>query len=215
MPRPHGRIKKQKPIERRHKMNTNIEEKAAPAVLTHEMGDPEMFVSLLQGFYDSQNPGIRGSVDLYPAEWYVENNSRLFAAVRFQPENSAHDVFAVAAVTGTGELVSLCAQPGSGGLVKEFLESVHFLTHFRFWRCLETDKLRELYKSLGLRRVCGMLWDSDLKPEGWDVSRFGRPSFMIYASEDVPGFENLSDEKDMFTSVSAMEGWLQRFGISL
>jgi hypothetical protein len=34
-------------------MNTSIEEKAAPAVLTHEMSDPEMFVSLLQGFRES------------------------------------------------------------------------------------------------------------------------------------------------------------------
>lgn len=48
-------------------MNTSIEEKAAPAVLTHEMSDPEMFVSLLQGFRESQNPGVRGGVDLYPA----------------------------------------------------------------------------------------------------------------------------------------------------
>ena len=58
-------------------MNTSIEEKAAPAVLTHEMSDPEMFVSLLQGFRESQNPGVRGGVDLYPAEWYVEHNARL------------------------------------------------------------------------------------------------------------------------------------------
>lgn len=196
-------------------MNTNLEKITMPTVLTHETSDPEMFVSLLQGFRESQNPGVKGSVDLYPAEWYVEHNARLFVAVRFLSGNSAFDVFAVAAVTGTGELVSVCAQPGSGELVKEFLSSVHFLTHFRFLRCLETDKLRELYKSLGLRRVCGMPWDSDLKPEGWDVSRFGRPSFMIYASEDVPGFEGLSDDKNMFTSVSAMENWLQRFGISL
>jgi hypothetical protein len=196
-------------------MNTSIEEKAAPAVLAHEMSDPEMFVSLLQGFRESQNPGVRGSVDLYPAEWYVGHNARLFAAVRFQPGNSAHEVFAVAAVTGTGELVSLCAIPGTGGLVKEFLSSVHFLTHFRFLRCLETDKLRELYKSLGLRRVCGMPWDSGLKPEGWDVSRFGRPSFLVYASKDVPGYDGLSDDKDMFTSASAMDDYLARFGISL
>lgn len=42
-------------------MNTSIEEKAAPAVLTHEMSDPEMFVSLLQGFRESQNPGVTES----------------------------------------------------------------------------------------------------------------------------------------------------------
>lgn len=193
-------------------MNINLEEKAAPVILTHELHDARLFALLLHRIRESQNPGIRGSVDLYPEEWYVENNARLFAACR---SNEGHEVFAVAAVTGACELVSLCALPGSGGLVKDFLESVYSATHFRFLRCLETDKLRELYKSIGLRRVCGMPWDSDLKPEGWNVSRFGRPSFMVYASKDVPGYEDLSDDKDMFTSASAMDGYLQRFGISL
>lgn len=196
-------------------MNISLEKKAAPVVVMQEIHSPRLFVSLFQRFRESQNPGIRGSVDFYPAEWYVENNARLFMACRINPETEEGVSFAVAAVTGTGELVSICAEPGTGGLVKDFLESVYSATHFRFLRCLETDKLRELYKSLGLRRVCGMPWDSDLKPEGWNVSRFGRPSFMVYASKDVSGYEDLSDDKDMFTSVSAMETCLRRFGISL
>lgn len=196
-------------------MNINLEKKATPAIVMQEFHAPRLFVSLLQRFRESQNPGIRGSVDLYPAEWYEENNARLFAACSIYPETGTGKLFAVAAVTGAGELVSICAKPGTGGLVKDFLESVYSATHFRFLRCLETDKLRELYKSLGLRRVCGMPWDSDLKPEGWNIFKFGRPSFMVYASKDVPGYEGLSDDKIMFTSVSAMESRLQCFGISL
>lgn len=179
-----------------------------------EFQNPYLFASLLQGLRETVNPGVRGSVDLYPGDWYEERDCRLFAAVRYSGA-LALTPLCIAAVTEDGELVSLCASPGNHAVVKDFLKEILFTSAFRYLQCLETNKLRALYSELGLRRVAGMPWDSDLKPEGWNSSRFGRPSFMVYASRYLPRFLELDDTKQMFTSSDAFNRHLQNFDIVL
>ena len=106
---------------------------------TVEIEDAEVFCNLLATFRNSQNEGVRGSVDLYRPEWYDEGvrgsvdlyrpewyderGARMYAACKYTDEG-AWEQFAVAAVLANKELVSICAMPGNGQLTERFIAEV-------------------------------------------------------------------------------------------
>lgn len=182
---------------------------------TVEIEDAEVFCNLLATFRNSQNEGVRGSVDLYRPEWYDERGARMYAACKYTDEG-AWEQFAVAAVLANKELVSICAMPGNGQLTERFIAEVMDRERPLFLRCLDTDMLQFFYRRLDFKFLCAMPWNDELKPEGWNIEKYGRPPYTVYVSPYAPCYNDCLEDRLMFIGYDLMADYVKaKIGVDM
>lgn len=169
--------------------------------------DAEVFYGLFRNLRNTQSEGVRGSVDLYRPEWYDERRASLWTAIH--SVEGKPEVFAVAAVLSNRELVSICAKPGNHVETERFIQTVIDHEKPLFLRCLDTPLLNSLYHSLGFKFLCAMKWDDDLKPEGWNCDKYGKPDYAVYISPYAPNYEECEEDRLMFVQYELMAEYVK------